>query len=87
MPRHEVRPGRAVAGVVMLALAGCYAAEAAGAWSLTWYFFVPLLCGGLSLAATATWLSYGLRRRSEARRASAENTGAPASSSGSQAMR
>lgn len=87
MLRHEFRPGRAVAGLTMLALAGGYAADAAGAWDAPWTFFAPVLAGGLWLAATATWVSYRLRRRRDARKASAENSAAPASSSGSQAMR
>ncbi|MET9590985.1 hypothetical protein ABZY45_08440 [Streptomyces sp. NPDC006516] len=87
MLRHEFRPGRAVAGLTMLALAGGYAADAAGAWDAPWTFFVPVFTGGLWLAATATWVSYRLRRRRDARKASAENSAAPASSSGSQAMR
>ncbi|MFD9504485.1 hypothetical protein [Streptomyces sp. NPDC060035] len=87
MLRHEIRPGRAVAGVVMLALAGGYAADAAGAWAVPWVFFFPVFFGGLWLAATVTWVSYRLRRRRDVRKASAENSAAPASSSGSQAMR
>ncbi|MFF1462700.1 hypothetical protein [Streptomyces sp. NPDC058330] len=77
MLRHEIRPGRAVAGLVMLALAGGYAADAAGAWRVPWTFFLPLLFGGLWLAATVTWVSYRMRRRRDARR-----TGAPDSSRG-----
>jgi hypothetical protein len=85
--RHEIRPGRAVAGIVMLALAAGYAADAAGAWDVPWTFFVPLFAGGLWAAVTVTWVSYRLRRRRDARKASAENTAAPASTSGSHAMR
>ncbi|WP_082317583.1 hypothetical protein [Streptomyces sp. NRRL WC-3549] len=87
MPRHEFRPGRAVAGLVLLALAGGYAADAAGAWRVPWTFVLPLFLGGLWLAATVTWVSYRMRRRRDMRNASAERTSAPASSSGSQAMR
>ncbi|MEU0128536.1 MULTISPECIES: hypothetical protein [unclassified Streptomyces] len=87
MPRHETKPGRAVAGLVMLTLAGGYAADAAGVWDAPWTFFAPVFLGGLWLAATVTWVSYRLRRRRAARKASAENSGAPASSRGSQAMR
>ncbi|RPK80165.1 hypothetical protein EES45_13655 [Streptomyces sp. ADI97-07] len=87
MLRHEIRPGRAVAGLTMLALAGGYTADAAGAWDVPWTFAAPVFLGGLGLSATVTWLSYRLRRRRDARRASAENSAAPASSSGSQAMR
>ncbi|MEU0103161.1 hypothetical protein [Streptomyces sp. NPDC006267] len=86
MLRHEFRPGRAVAGLAMLVLAGGYAADAAGAWEVPWTFFLPLFLGGLWLAAAVTWAAYLLRRR-EARKASAENTVAPASTSGSHAIR
>ncbi|GGY75038.1 hypothetical protein [Streptomyces nitrosporeus] len=68
MLRHEFRPGRAVVGIVMLAVAGGYAADAAGTWSVPWTFFLPLFLGGLGLAAAVTWLSYRLRRRREAGR-------------------
>ncbi|MFE7425898.1 MULTISPECIES: hypothetical protein [unclassified Streptomyces] len=84
---HEIRPGRAVAGLVMLALAAGYAGDAAGAWDAPWVFFFPLFFGGLWLATTVTWVNYVIRRRRDARRASTENAAAPASSSGSQAMR
>ncbi|WDT88937.1 hypothetical protein H0E86_23050 [Streptomyces sp. SCSIO-PteL053] len=87
MLRHEFRPGRAVAGLVMLGLAAGYAADAAGAWEVPWTFFLPLFFGGLWLAATVTWAAYMLRRRGAARRASAENSGAPASTSGSHAIK
>lgn len=86
MLRHEFRPGRAVAGLVMLGLAAGYAADAAGAWEVPWTFFLPLFFGGLWLAATVTWAAYMLRRRA-ARKASAESSGAPASTSGSHAIR
>ncbi|MFJ6488238.1 MULTISPECIES: hypothetical protein [Streptomyces] len=87
MPRHEFRPGRAVAGLTMLGLAGGYAADAAGAWDAPWAFFLPLFLGGLWLAATVTWVAYRVRRRREARKASAENTVAPASANDSHAIR
>ncbi|MEV1044660.1 hypothetical protein [Streptomyces sp. NPDC049916] len=87
MLRHEFRPGRAVAGLVMLGLAAGYAADAAGAWEVPWTFVLPLFLGGLGLAATVTWAAYLIRRRRSVRKASAENIGAPASSSGSHATR
>jgi hypothetical protein len=85
--RHEIRPGRAVTGIAMLALAAGYAADAAGAWDASWVFFLPVFLGGLWLAATTTWISYRIRRRRDARKASTENDAAPPSTSGSQAMR
>ncbi|MER6114985.1 hypothetical protein [Streptomyces sp. NPDC001743] len=87
MPSREFRPGRGVAGLVMLTLAAGYAADAAGMWDAPWTFFVPVLVGGLWLAATVTWVNYRIRRRRIARKASTENEAAPPSSSGSQAMR
>lgn len=87
MLRHEIRPGRAVAGIAMLALATGYAADAAGTWDAPWVFFFPVFFGGLWLAATTTWISYRIRRRRAARNASTENDAAPPSTSGSQAMR
>lgn len=83
---HEFRPGRLVLGLAALTLAGLYAGDAAGSWSVAWYLVIPVLCGALGLAALTTWIAYGIRRRS-ARSASSENTGVPASSSGSQDMR
>ncbi|MFF6907830.1 hypothetical protein ACFY9Q_18050 [Streptomyces sp. NPDC012389] len=87
MLRHEFRPGRAVAGLAMLALAGGYAADAAGAWEVPWTFFLAVFLGGLWLATTATWTAYMLRRRRDARKASTENIEAPASTRGSHAIR
>lgn len=87
MLRHEIRPGRAVAGLVMLALAAGYAADAAGLWDAPWVFFVPLFVGGLWTAVLTTWVNYRIRRRRDTRRASRENDAAPPSTSGSQAMR
>ncbi|MFF2008179.1 hypothetical protein ACFVWY_03760 [Streptomyces sp. NPDC058195] len=87
MLRHEIRPGRAVAGLVMLALAAGYAADAAGSWDAPWTFFLPLFFGGLTLATLVTGVNYLIRRRRLARKASSENAPAPPSTSGSQAMR
>jgi hypothetical protein len=85
--RHEFRPGRAVTGVVVLALAAGYAADAAGSWNAPWTFFFALFFGGLWLAATVTWVNYMIRRRRNARRASTENEAAPAGTNGDRAMR
>ncbi|MFE9860234.1 hypothetical protein [Streptomyces sp. NPDC005780] len=87
MPSREFRPGRGVAGLVMLTLAGGYAADAAGLWEAPWAFFAAVFAGGLWLAAVVTWVAYRIRRRRVARKASTENVAAPPSSSGSQAMR
>ncbi|MEU1347440.1 hypothetical protein ACFYPA_23815 [Streptomyces sp. NPDC005775] len=87
MPRHEIRPGRAVAGLVMLTLAAGYATDAGGLWDAPPQFFVALFVGGLWAAVLVTWIGYRIRRRRVARKVSTENDVAPPSSSGSQAMR
>ncbi|MFF9912172.1 hypothetical protein [Streptomyces sp. NPDC013457] len=83
---HEFRPGRLIAGATAIALAVLYAGDAADAWETPWYEVIPVLFGGLGLAALATWVAYRVRRRS-ARTASSERYAAPASTSGSQDMR
>ncbi|WUM91898.1 hypothetical protein OG905_16525 [Streptomyces sp. NBC_00322] len=85
--RHGFRPGKLVAGLAVLAAALLYAGDAAGSWQTPWFVVFPVVFGGLFLAGAVTWIHYGIRRRRSARRASSENTAAPASTSGSQAMR
>lgn len=84
---HEFRPGRLVAGVTGLAVAIVYAGDAAGSWDAAWYTAVAILFCGMALAALAAWGGYRVRRRRAARAASADSTGAPASTSGSHAIR
>ncbi|MEE1756096.1 hypothetical protein PUR26_27245 [Streptomyces sp. SP18CS02] len=84
---HEFRPGRLVVGVTGLSVAALYAGDAAGAWHTPWYTVPLVLPAGLFLAGVTTWIAYRVRRRRSARSASTENTGAPASTSGSQAIR
>ncbi|MER8042397.1 hypothetical protein [Streptomyces sp. NPDC094032] len=83
---HEFRPGRLVLGLAALALAALFAGDAAGSWSVPWQVVIPVLGGAFCLAALATWIAYGIRRRAESS-ASSESSGAPASSSGSQDIR
>ncbi|WP_312846084.1 hypothetical protein [Streptomyces sp. WAC05374] len=85
--RHEFRPGRLVLGATGLAVAALYAGDAAGSWETPWYAALPLLCAGLVLAGMAGWIGYRARRRRAARAASSDSSGAPASTSGSQAIR
>ncbi|MEU8530053.1 MULTISPECIES: hypothetical protein [Streptomyces] len=84
---HEFRPGRLLAGATALTLAVLYGGDAAGAWVTPWYLVFPVTCGGLALAGLAALVAYRLRRRRSAISASSENTDAPASTSGSQAIR
>ncbi|MFE4290137.1 hypothetical protein [Streptomyces sp. NPDC056647] len=84
---HDFRPGRLVIGLTALGTAGAYAGDSAGAWHTPWYVAFPLVFGGLFVASVVAWTHYRICRRRSARTASSENTGAPASTSGSQAMR
>ncbi|MFI5754262.1 hypothetical protein [Streptomyces sp. NPDC051569] len=87
MLRHDIRPGRLVAGLAVLGAAVAYTGDAAGTWRTPWFTVFPVVLGGLCLAAVVTFTHYRVRRRREARMASRENIGAPASTSGSQAIK
>nr|WP_246574757.1 hypothetical protein [Streptomyces genisteinicus] len=76
-----------MAGLSVLTCAGLYAGDSAGAWHVPWFVALPVVFGGLGLAACAGSLHYGVRRRRARRKASAEKRSAPASTSGSQAIR
>lgn len=83
---HEFRPGRLLAGLSALALAAVYAGDATGSWKVPWYVAFPVLGLGLGAAGLVTWVAYRIRRRT-ARSRSSDSTDAPASSSGSQAIK
>lgn len=99
MPRHEsaqgpgraflhgFRPATMIAGLCVLATALLYGGDAGGAWHTPWWVAFPLVFGGLCVAGTVAALHYGMRRRRAAISASRENREAPASTSGSQAIR
>lgn len=84
---HEFKPGRLVAGLAVMGAATVFAGDAGGWWDAPWFVVVPFVCGGLFLASAVSMVDYRIRRRLSARTASRENTEAPASRSGSQAMR
>ncbi|MFG3658193.1 hypothetical protein [Streptomyces sp. NPDC047706] len=63
MPRHEFQPGRLVAGVVVTTAGVLYAGDARGAWETPWFALLPLMVGGLCLAALAGMVGRGVRRR------------------------
>lgn len=62
MLRHEFQPGRLVAGLV-LALAGLvYAGDAGGLWDTPWFAIIPMVMGGLCLAAAVATVAHGIRK-------------------------
>lgn len=80
-------PAALIAGLAVLGAAVAYAGDAAGSWHTPWYAAFPVVFGGLFLASCVSAADYLIRRRRSARRASRERTGAPASTSGSQAIK
>ncbi|QDY81190.1 hypothetical protein FQU76_21135 [Streptomyces qinzhouensis] len=84
---HGFRPGRAIAGTAALATTLLFAGDAAGSWSTPWFVVFPVVFGGLVPAAGAGLVHYALRRRRFAISASKDGAAAPASTSGSQAIR
>lgn len=87
MPRHEAKPGRLVVGLAALGAAAVYAGDAAGAWQVPWFLVLTIVGDSLFLSAVVAMGHQRMRRRREAHRASRENIGAPASTSGNQAIR
>ncbi|WP_328494455.1 hypothetical protein OHS59_18185 [Streptomyces sp. NBC_00414] len=63
MLRHEFKPGRLVAGFFLTLTGGVYAGDAGGLWETPWFAVIPLVTGGLCLAAVTGSVSHGIRRR------------------------
>ncbi|AVH56989.1 MULTISPECIES: hypothetical protein [Streptomyces] len=63
MLRHEVMPGKLVAGLFLTAAGVIYAGDAGGAWDTPWFVVIPVVTGGLCLAATVALVTRALRRR------------------------
>ncbi|MFJ5529645.1 hypothetical protein [Streptomyces sp. NPDC093261] len=62
MLRHEFQPGRLVAGAFLAAAGVVFAGDARGAWETPWFAMVPLVGGGLCLAAVTGMLARAIRR-------------------------
>ncbi|MEU5973512.1 hypothetical protein [Streptomyces sp. NPDC047315] len=84
---HPFRLGKALAGQSVLAATVLFAGDAAGTWHTPWFVVFPVVFGGLLLAGTVGTVHYVMRRRRSAISASTDSTDAPASTSGSQAIR
>lgn len=63
MPRHEIQPGKLVAGPVLILAGVLYAGDAGGAWEIPWFVAIPLVTGGLGLAGAVALLTGRVRRR------------------------
>ncbi|MEV7417862.1 hypothetical protein [Streptomyces sp. NPDC089919] len=60
--RHEFQPGRLVAGIVLMVAGVLFALDSRGELAVPWWALLPMLAGGLSLAALAGWAAYLVRR-------------------------
>ncbi|MFE9255094.1 hypothetical protein [Streptomyces sp. NPDC006879] len=62
MRSHDFQPGRLVAGLSLMAAAVLFFGDARGAWETPWYVLVPVVCGGLGVAAVLGVSVYAVRR-------------------------
>ncbi|MEV0226374.1 hypothetical protein [Streptomyces sp. NPDC050704] len=62
MLRHDFQPGRLIAGFFLTLTGIVYAGDAGGAWDTPWFVVIPLVSGGLCLAAATGALTHGIRR-------------------------
>ncbi|MGV9496663.1 hypothetical protein ACWDQ0_00120 [Streptomyces sp. NPDC003642] len=74
MLRHELQPGKLIAGAVLLLTGVLYAGDADGAWETPWFVAIPLVTGGLCLAGAVALVTSRVRRR---RRSIPTTTDAP----------
>ncbi|MFJ4535678.1 hypothetical protein ACIP39_06865 [Streptomyces tibetensis] len=72
MLRHELQPGKLVAGTVLVVAGVLYAGDAGGAWQTPWFVAIPLVTGGLCLAGAVALLSGLVRRRRQGGRTRAD---------------
>ncbi|KPH97731.1 hypothetical protein OK074_6416 [Actinobacteria bacterium OK074] len=67
MLRHEVQPGKLVAGLFLTAAAVTYAGDAGGAWDTPWFAIIPIVVVGLLLAGAAAFVTHAVRGRRKGR--------------------
>jgi hypothetical protein len=61
--RHDVQPGRLIAGSFLTLAGVIYAGDAGGLWETPWFVVIPLVNGGLCLAAVTGTLTHAIRLR------------------------
>ncbi|MEU0166270.1 hypothetical protein ABZ214_12550 [Streptomyces iakyrus] len=72
MLRHELQPGKLMAGLVLVLAGILYAGDAGGAWEIPWFVVIPLVTGGLCLAGVVALLTGRVRRRRQGGRTGAD---------------
>ncbi|MER7192531.1 hypothetical protein [Streptomyces flaveolus] len=75
MLRHDVQPGRLVAGAFLTLAGVIYAGDAGGLWDTPWFVIIPIVTGGLCLAGAVGVLTRSVRRRRRALRTNADADG------------
>ncbi|WDV53963.1 hypothetical protein PV963_28195 [Streptomyces coeruleorubidus] len=75
MLRHELQPGKLVAGTVLVLAGVLYAGDAGGAWQTPWFAAIPLVTGGLCLAGVVGFLTGRIRRRRTSGRTTTDEPG------------
>jgi hypothetical protein len=73
--RHELQPGRLVAGTLLVLVGVLYAGDAGGAWETPWFAAIPLVTGGLFLAGAVGFLTGRVRRRRSSGRTTTDEPG------------
>ena len=76
MLRHELQPGKLVAGFFLTLAGVIYAGDAGGAWETPWFVVIPVVTGGLCLAGAVAFLTGRIRRRRKAGRTGTDEPGA-----------
>ncbi|MFE0099691.1 hypothetical protein [Streptomyces sp. NPDC059009] len=63
MLRHEFQPGRMIAGLALIAAGLVSGGDAGGLWDVPWFVVIPVVAGGLCLAAAAAVVAQSVRGR------------------------
>lgn len=74
MLRHDLQPGKLVAGVILTGTAVAFGGDARGLWTVPWALMVPLLVGGLCLAGVVGMVGYVVQYRRRRGRKSGTGT-------------